>query len=177
MNPADRITCCRILFSPALLFLPPASVPFKILYLGCGISDLADGWVARKTHTESAKGAKLDSIADFLFLAVCAVKLLPLLHLPAWIWVWTAAIAVLKIAGLLRQRGIPTPPHSILNRITGLLLWLLPLTIPLGPVWHFAVPVCALATAAAIQDMRKREENDGNTDKTAASAGDDGGGF
>ena len=155
-KPANLVTLFRIVLSIALLFLPTLSVAFGILYLLCGISDMADGFVARKTHTETAMGAKLDSAADLLFVAVCAVKLLPLVRLNTWLWIWTAAIALIKIAAmLLRFTRVHTfmPPHSSANKLTGVLLFLLPLTLPLVGIHYLAALVCIVATFAAIQDI------------------------
>ena len=63
---ANIITCIRILCSIALLFCPALSVAFYALYITAGVSDMADGWVARKTNTVSEFGAKLDTIADII---------------------------------------------------------------------------------------------------------------
>ena len=78
---ANSITVSRMLFSLALLVLPSRSLPFVVLYLLCGLTDVLDGFIARKLHTESEKGAMLDSIADLLFAVVYAVKILPILVL------------------------------------------------------------------------------------------------
>ena len=161
-KPANLVTLFRIVLSIALLFLPTLSVAFGILYLLCGISDMADGFVARKTHTETAMGAKLDSAADLLFVAVCAVKLLPLVRLNTWLWIWTAAIALIKIAAmLLRFTRVHTfmPPHSSANKLTGVLLFLLPLTLPLMDIHYPAALVCAVATFAAMQDILSLERS------------------
>lgn len=156
MRPADVITVCRILLSVVLLFIPPLSVSFFVIYLLCGLSDMADGFTARKMHNESETGAKLDSIADIVFFAVCAVKLLPLVRLDAYIWVWTAVIAVIKIAGILmrfaRYRKFSVP-HSIANKLTGALLFILPLTISFVKVRYSAAVVCIAASYAAVRDV------------------------
>ena len=153
---ADIITAFRIAFSIVLIFLPVKSVPFSVIYLLCGLSDMADGFIARKTHTESETGAKLDSAADFIFLAVSAVKILPLIHLDWRLWVWISLIAAVKIGAVikrfLRFREIAVP-HSFLNKLTGILLFLLPLTVSLAGFRYFAVLVCAAATASAVQDF------------------------
>ena len=161
-KPANLITLSRIVLSLALLFLPTLSVAFGVLYLLGGISDMADGFVARKTHTESETGAKLDSAADLILVAVCAVKLLPLVRLNTWLWIWVAAIALVKIAAMvLRFTRVHTfmPPHSIANKLTGILLFLLPLTLPLVDIHYPAALVCAVATFAAIQDILPLERS------------------
>ena len=56
-----------------LLFLPVFSPGFYVVYLLCGLSDMADGTIARKTNSVSKPGSQLDSIADLIFVAArCA---------------------------------------------------------------------------------------------------------
>ena len=82
---ANIITILRILCSIALLFCPVFSLVFYALYITAGVSDMLDGWVARRTHTTSELGAKLDTIADVVFVIVCLVRLLPVLDIPTWL--------------------------------------------------------------------------------------------
>ena len=58
---------------------------------------MVDGTVARKTNSISEFGARFDSVADFIFLAVFLIKFLPLIHFPMWLWIWIAVIAIIKI--------------------------------------------------------------------------------
>ncbi len=67
---ANIITGSRVAFSLLLLFISLSSVWFYILYLFCGLSDMIDGAIARKTGTVRKFGAKLDTIADFIFMTV-----------------------------------------------------------------------------------------------------------
>ena len=85
-NLANIITVSRIIVSISIAFVIPFSSIFFLLYSYCGISDIIDGFVARKTHTESVRGALLDSITDIVFLAIIAFKLVPLVFkiLPTW---------------------------------------------------------------------------------------------
>ena len=89
---ANFITCVRIVLSAALLFCPPLSPAFYALYLAAGFSDMIDGAVARKTGTVSELGSRLDTIADIVFTAVCLIRLLPVLEVPAWLYTWIAVI-------------------------------------------------------------------------------------
>lgn len=54
---------------------------------------MIDGTVARKTNTVSEFGSRLDTVADFIFMVVCLIKLLPILDVPVWLWIWTGVIA------------------------------------------------------------------------------------
>ena len=155
---ANIITVSRILFSLAMILFPPSSVPFSALYLLCGVTDVLDGYVARKLHTESENGAMLDSAADLFFAAVYAVKILPLLNVPLWVWIWTAIIATAKITGILiasKKAHKLSIEHSIGNKLTGLLLFLLPLSVYIAEVKYGAILVCAVATVTVIKEMMK----------------------
>ena len=48
---ADLITISRIFLSIILLFLPFPSLSFLALYIAGGVTDMADGFVARATGT------------------------------------------------------------------------------------------------------------------------------
>ena len=67
---ANLITCIRILCAAALSFLHALSPAFYALNLLAGVSDILDGFVARRTNTTSSLGAKLDTLADIAFAAV-----------------------------------------------------------------------------------------------------------
>ena len=152
---ANTITFFRMAAGIALLFCPVFSPVFFVLYIAAGVSDMADGFVARKTNTAGGTGAKMDTAADFVFTAVCLIKLLPILDIPAWLYVWTGIIALIKavniISGFAVHKKLVTV-HSVMNKATGALLFLFPLTVPLVEGNWFAVIVCAAATLAAVQE-------------------------
>ena len=79
---ANAITGLRILMSVVLLFSPVFSPSFNAFYLIAGLSDMADGIIARKTNSVSELGSSFDSIADFVFVAVCLIKVLPVMDIP-----------------------------------------------------------------------------------------------
>lgn len=155
---ADIITFSRMIISGLLLVLPPSSPVFGVLYLLCGVSDVLDGFVARKLHTESERGARLDSAADLVFAVIYAVKVLPALSVPYWIWVWTAVIAAVKITGIViasRSANRLQIAHSFGNKLTGVMLFLLPLSVCVVNVKHSAALVCVAATVTTIKEITK----------------------
>lgn len=155
---ADFITISRILFSLLLLVFSPFSYPFAALYLLCGVTDVLDGFIARKLHTESEKGAMLDSTADLAFAVIYVVRILPLLSVPHWIWVWIAIIAAVKIVAITiagRKAKRLSIEHSFGNRLTGILLFLLPLSVRISEVKYTAAIVCIAATVTAIGEIIK----------------------
>lgn len=154
---ANIITASRILLSIALLFPETFSALFYCLYIACGVSDMADGFIARATHTESDIGEKLDSAADIVFVAVCLFKIVPAVDLWTWILVWTAVIAAAKIPVLYlnyKKENRIGFDHSFANRATGLMLFLLPLTNLVCDMNYGAAVCCTAATAAVFLEIR-----------------------
>ena len=152
---ANILTGCRILGSVLLLSFPVFSRGFYITYFFCGFSDMIDGTIARKTNSVSQFGSKLDTVADLLFVIVSFIKILPTIHLPLWLWIWCGAIAVVKLSSFLwgcifQKQCISL--HTAMNKITGLLLFLFPLTLPFLKVQYSAPLICGIATVAAIQE-------------------------
>lgn len=158
LNLADAITASRIVFAVFLLFCSAFSVLFYLSYLLGALSDLTDGWVARKRNLASSFGAKLDTVADFVFVAAVLIKTLPALTVPGWLWIWVALIALLKLINLITSLVMfrrLVPMHTPMNKITGFLLFLLPFGVGRVPWQVLAAAVivsCSAATFAAIQE-------------------------
>ena len=126
---------------------------------------MIDGAVARKTGTVSEFGSRLDTVADTVFVAVCLIKLLPVLHVPIWLYIWIAVITFIKVtniaAGHMRQKEFISM-HSIINKVTGVLLFIFPLTLAFIDLRCSAIVVCMVATIAAIHEgnqVRRRVPN------------------
>ena len=147
------ITLLRIAGSLGLLLCDVTSVAYWIIYALCGISDIADGWLARKLKCITKTGALLDSLADICFVACCAWKLLSILELPQWLWLWAGVIVVIKVVNqisALVMYGRCCFPHTTANKVTGFLLFIAVPTI----IWS-VIPiaiVAAIATFAAVQE-------------------------
>ncbi len=174
---AHGITGLRILSSMLLLFFPVYSLGFYLCYLLCGLTDIADGAVARHFRSASAFGAKFDTVADFMFAATAMMKLLPTLAIPIWLLWWIILIAVMKgtnlIVGFLR-RGQLAAVHNGMNKATGTLLFLLPFTFSFVKVEYSAIIVCLMATVSAVlegyicaQSPQKQGKNFSDSDMTA----------
>ena len=152
---ANIITGCRIVCSIWMLFMPAFSHQFYFLYLLCGFTDMIDGTIARKTKSVTAFGSGLDSVADFVFVVAAFIKLLPALNIPIWLWSCFFVIAFVKIInltlGFLRNQRLAFE-HTAMNKLTGFLLFLLPLTVSFIDLKYSANIVCAIAACSAIQE-------------------------
>ena len=158
---ANIITGSRMVLSLPLLFIPLTSAWFYALYLLCGLSDMIDGSVARRTNSASEFGARLDTLSDFVFLSVALIKFVPHLHIPVWLWIWIGIIAMIKLGnaalGFVRTKKFISH-HTVLNKVTGLLLFLLPVTISFVDLTYTLPIVCTIATVAAMYEWYYMEK-------------------
>ena len=147
------ITVFRFLVAASLLLCKPTDTTFWVLYGLCGVSDMVDGYLARRLHAESKTGAVLDSVADTFFVACCAIRLMPFLQIPTWLWIWAGVIVTIKIINQISALVVHNHLcflHTKANKLTGFLLFLFVLTV----FWSI-VPiaiVALVATIAAIQE-------------------------
>ena len=116
---------------------------------------MVDGIVARKTNSVSEFGSRFDGVADFVFVAVCLIKILPVMDIPIWLYVWTAVIFFVKIINIIsgyamHKRFITV--HTTMNKVTGVLLFIVPLTLSIVPLIYTGIPICSVATFAAVQE-------------------------
>lgn len=155
---ANWITGIRFLCGVLLLLFPPFSKAFYILYLIGGLSDALDGWTARKLGIASDFGARLDTAADIVFFGSVLLILFCHITFPLWMIVWVILIAVLRMLslaiGFVNCHQLVSV-HSMMNKASGFLLFLIPCCIeyyPSRPVVFLVVITCAVATAASLQE-------------------------
>ena len=147
------LSVLRIAGSIGLLFCNVSGWPFWALYVLCGISDMADGWLARKLQAETRTGAILDNVADIVFVGCCAIRLLPVWEIPTWLWIWAGMVVLIKIVNQISSLVVNKRlcfPHTLANKLTGLLLFL---TVP--AVFWSVIPisiVAFIATFAALEE-------------------------
>ena len=159
---ANIITSIRIICSIVLLFCPVFSPVFYTFYITAGFSDIVDGIVARKTNTISNLGSKFDTIADFIFLVMCLIKIIPLLHISNWLIIWIIIIAVIKVLNLIfgyiiRKEIIVL--HTVMNKLTGILLFIFPLTLTFIDLKYSEIFISTIATFAAINEGHQIRTN------------------
>lgn len=147
------ISVLRIMGSASLLFCDPTGMAFWVIYALCGISDMLDGYLARKLRAESKTGAMLDSVADICFVACSAIRLIPVVQIPTWLWIWAGVIAAIKIANQVSALIVCKRlcfPHTQANKLTGLLLFMAVPTL----FWSIvpAAIAAGIASFAAVQE-------------------------
>ena len=149
----NAISSLRVAGSIGLLFCDVAGWLFWTLYALCGISDMVDGPLARNLQAESKTGAVLDSVSDIVFVACCAIRLLPVLEIPVWLCIWAGVIVFIKMVNQVSALAVFKRfcfPHTWANKQTGFLLFL---SVP--TMFWSMIPisiVAAIATFAAVQE-------------------------
>ncbi|MGN1116546.1 MAG: CDP-alcohol phosphatidyltransferase family protein [Candidatus Ornithomonoglobus sp.] len=151
----DLITLSRIAASLALIPMQAFSWAFLAVYTYCGISDVLDGALARRTHSESETGARLDSAADIIFFFVAILKLFPVMYhiLPHGIWYIVGIIVIIRMisfaAAAVKYRCFASL-HTYLNKLTGLFVFTIPYIIflPFAEAACFIIGIIAALSAA-----------------------------
>jgi CDP-diacylglycerol--glycerol-3-phosphate 3-phosphatidyltransferase len=151
----NAISALRFLGAVCLLFFGVESCAFWVIYFVCGLSDMADGYLARKLGCESKTSAMLDSLADLAFVICCCFKLIPALAFPKWLWIWGGVIVATKIINQISALVMHKKcifPHTIANKVTGVLLFVgVPLTVFLESIVPMVI-IAVVATFAAVQE-------------------------
>ena len=149
------ISAARIALCLPLLMADAMTVPFWVLYVTVGTTDMLDGFLARRWGVESKFGAKLDSLADFVFVLAVGYKLFPWLKLPVALWMMIGFIAVVKIVNAISMYVVKHRIeflHTKANKLTGFLLFIGMMTIGQSYFVPVAWVVACIALFAAIQE-------------------------
>jgi cardiolipin synthase len=162
MNIPNLLTIARILLVPvtiSLLISGDYPLAFGVFILA-GLTDAADGWLARVTRTQTELGAYLDPLADKALL-VSSYAALGGLHLIApWLVIIVISRDVLIIGALLLSRFMERPypvrplPISKVNTLTqiifvGLVLANLSFGLPPSGILQGVAILVALFTLAS----------------------------
>ncbi len=155
----NLLTCFRFVATPFLLGFAWMGwgVAFLILLAVCFLTDMLDGWAARRTGQVSEFGAALDSWADviiYLTISLCCWWLWPALVAREWLSVSLTVGSCLVPAWVgFYKFGCFTSYHTWTVKLavvtTGVTLYLLVLG---GPAWPFRLSafICLLAAIEEI---------------------------
>ncbi len=151
----DLLSMSRIALCLPLLLVDAMTLPFWVLYLIAGVTDMLDGFLARRWGLESKFGARLDSLADFVFVLAVGYKLFPWLKLPAALWMMTGLIAMVKIVNAISMYVVKRRIdflHTKANKLTGFFLFVGLMAIGQSYFIPVAWVVACIALFAAIQE-------------------------
>ena len=149
------LSATRIALCLPLLMVDAMTVPFWVLYLIAGITDILDGFLARRWEVESKFGARLDSLADFVFVIAVGYKLFPYMKLPTALWMMIGFIALVKTVNAISSymvRHRIKNLHTKANKLTGFLLFIGMMVIGQSYFVPVAWAIACIALFAAIQE-------------------------
>lgn len=153
---ANYISITRIILVLSLVLIKPLSAAFFIIYLICGVSDIFDGCIARKTDTTSKLGEKLDSAADLIMATILIIILYPIINPTIWILSWIVVIVIIRAVSMIvvfikyKTFGIL---HTYGNKVTGLMLFLFPLSLTVTQSVVVVYVLCAVASISATEEL------------------------
>lgn len=152
----NLVSIIRIILSVILLFTKPLSALFFLLYLAGGISDILDGYIARKYKLTSEFGALLDSIGDFIFILVLLFLLYPYVRVSQPLTIWIVVICIIRFSSIFvaffRFHTIAFL-HTYLNKATGLLLFCFPIFFVFFGMELTGIILCSVATLSAVEEL------------------------
>jgi CDP-diacylglycerol--glycerol-3-phosphate 3-phosphatidyltransferase len=120
LNAPNILTLLRMLVIPAvvLILMPPAgrtisfgrSLVAFVLFVSAAVTDLFDGYIARRYSMVTTIGKLLDPLADKLLVCAAMIMLIPLARVPAWM----AVIVVAREIGVTALRGVASTEGVII---------------------------------------------------------------
>ena len=152
----NLLTGCRIALSLALLLPMPLSAAYLFLYTLAGLTDMLDGYLARRLKAETPLGSRLDTVADMVMLSAALYTLWPYLPLSGAALVWLAGVAAVKLLSLavyaIKCKRL-LAHHSVLNKAMGALLYLYPFALTQPWKAQAVYTLLTLATIAALEEL------------------------
>lgn len=145
-----------MLASLTLFTTKPFSSFFYFIYILCGVSDVLNGYIARKTNSISKTGQVLDSISDMIFVFVLLIMIIPIIKIPFFILLWISIIFILRIIslilGFIKFKSFSSL-HTYLNKFTGLILFFFPFLYKTIGLLTSSFIICAIATISSLEEL------------------------
>ena len=152
----DMLTAFRCIAAVLMLLFDFASLLFYILYFLCGLTDMLDGFAARKLGVQTRHGAVFDSAADVIFAFCTALKLILCVKFERYVLLAAAFICIVKLFSFiyvhfcLKKNMIL---HTVPNKAAGFLVFV---TVPLlntGLKDIFVIITCIFSLYAAFYEL------------------------
>ena len=151
----NLLSMSRIALCLPLLMVDAMTLPFWVLYVIAGLTDMLDGFPARRWGVESKFGARLDSLADFVFVLVVGYKLFSWLKLSSALWMIIGFIALVKVVNAISSYVVKHRIeylHTKANKLTGFLLFIGMMAIGQSYFVPVVWMIACIALFAAIQE-------------------------
>ena len=119
-NLPNSLTVARIALVPFMVWLLwDDPTPFElwlgfIIFVGAMITDIVDGWLARRWGLVSPAGAYLDPLADKLMVTTTLVMMVE----RAWVPAWLVALLICREFAITGLRGIASQEGMVISAST-----------------------------------------------------------
>lgn len=116
LNLPNTLTVLRIGVIGVLFFLlaspgPTWSLIIAIFFIAAALTDLLDGYVARRYHIETTMGKFLDPIADKIIVDTAMILLIPIGRIDAWI----VALSVIRDLAVDGMRSVASAQAVVIE--------------------------------------------------------------
>ncbi|MDH5298793.1 MAG: CDP-diacylglycerol--glycerol-3-phosphate 3-phosphatidyltransferase [Desulfobulbaceae bacterium] len=145
----NLLTAYRFAVVPVLLlcFYPGASQAVSLLaftlFLSAALTDLADGYYARKHKIETVLGKLMDPLADKVLVSSALIMLIPMERVPAWVSFLIIAreLCITGLRGVAASSGIVVAASGLgkfksIAQYTALCILIFPLGVLPLPFLH-----------------------------------------
>lgn len=143
----------------SFLLLQPWNVDwfFFCTVILIGLTDVADGYLARKLHLVTKWGARLDSLSDLVFFAALFWIVYThhhwiLTHYSNWFFI-LLLIKIITFILLKAKRGEFTFLHTLASKATGLMIFLFSTILPFAFSKSLLILVFLVASYAAVEEL------------------------
>jgi CDP-diacylglycerol--glycerol-3-phosphate 3-phosphatidyltransferase len=118
-NAPNTITMLRAAVVPLLLLLPlfpgeSGSAVIAWIFIAAAVSDLVDGWLARRGQMVTHVGKLLDPLADKLLASTALIVLLAMGRIPLWA-LWMVVVIVGRELAVTGLRSIASADGHVLQ--------------------------------------------------------------
>lgn len=164
-----RLTSLRILLVPAVMGLVLGGARFRVagaaLFAIAAVTDLLDGYLARRWKATTTLGSFLDTTADKLLISGVLIALVGRGRASPWI----AAVIVAREFAILGLRGVVAVDGEVMRpsmwgklkfggQVVAILLAILRFRVSVGPLlldeWAM-IAAAAITVASAVQYLRR----------------------
>lgn len=154
----NTISVSRIFFGVLMIFCFNNKLLLTSLLILCGLSDILDGYLARKFKLSSNLGAKIDTIADLIVFFIIIYLIIRLMNpymigqylVYIFIILILRAISVLVVYIKYREFAFL---HTILNKIAGLTIYISTIIFFMSGVENIYFIPIGISMIASIEEI------------------------
>jgi CDP-diacylglycerol--glycerol-3-phosphate 3-phosphatidyltransferase len=163
------LSISRIILSPLILLMNESRLALFFVILIIGLTDVLDGFFARKFKSQTVIGSRLDSISDFVFYIILVIYALVFdFDIFAQVKYYVLIIIGLKLftflSGIIKHRKLSLL-HTFGNKISGIMIFLgfcifiLPKNTLILKIGIFTSIICSLEEFLITIIGKKYKEN------------------